>query len=79
MEKALRMAGYVTCYRSPHCYSALWAILTVASPSVRTKLTTYPNLPHYFWIFPDLQATAKFVSDVIDGVKWTISQSAIKG
>ncbi|KAL3442012.1 Alpha/Beta hydrolase protein [Aspergillus insuetus] len=34
---------------------------------VPTKLTTYPNLPHYFWIFLDLQATATFVSDVIDG------------
>ncbi|OJJ65608.1 hypothetical protein ASPBRDRAFT_35807 [Aspergillus brasiliensis CBS 101740] len=43
---------------------------------VPTKLTTYPNLPHYFWIFPDLQATGKFVNDVISGVKWVISQSA---
>ncbi|KAJ0423076.1 Alpha/Beta hydrolase protein [Aspergillus carlsbadensis] len=43
---------------------------------VPTKLTAYSNLPHYFWIFPDLQATGKFVNDVISGVQWVISQCA---
>ncbi|KAH8695420.1 carboxylesterase [Talaromyces proteolyticus] len=41
---------------------------------VPTKLTEYPNLPHYFWIFPDLEATKKFINDTIAGVKWVISE-----
>ncbi|KAE8168031.1 Alpha/Beta hydrolase protein [Aspergillus tamarii] len=41
---------------------------------VPTKLSTYPNLPHYFWIFPDLEASGGFISDVIAGTNWVISQ-----
>ncbi|CAG8891793.1 unnamed protein product [Penicillium egyptiacum] len=40
---------------------------------VPTKLTTYPNLPHYFWIFPDLEASGEFIKDVIAGTNWVIS------
>ncbi|KAB8261558.1 Alpha/Beta hydrolase protein [Aspergillus pseudonomiae] len=41
---------------------------------VPTKLSTYPNLPHYFWIFPDLEASGGFINDVISGTNWVISQ-----
>jgi hypothetical protein len=34
---------------------------------------TYPNLPHYFWIFSDLDASGGFVKDVIAGINWVIS------
>ncbi|KAE8375823.1 Alpha/Beta hydrolase protein [Aspergillus bertholletiae] len=44
---------------------------------VPTKLSTYPDLPHYFWIFPELEASGAFVKDVIAGASWVISQMQI--
>jgi versiconal hemiacetal acetate esterase len=41
---------------------------------VATKHDNYRGLPHYFWIFPSLPESEKFVDNLVSGVKWLISQ-----
>ena len=33
----------------------------------------YPGLPHYFWIFPNLQSSEPFHANVAKGVKWILT------
>lgn len=34
----------------------------------------YPGMPHYFWLFPQLHMSEKFHQNVVEGVKWVLSQ-----
>ncbi|KAH7080861.1 carboxylesterase [Paraphoma chrysanthemicola] len=40
---------------------------------VPTRHNHYKGLPHYFWVFP-LPERQQFVDDLVEGVKWLISQ-----
>jgi versiconal hemiacetal acetate esterase len=41
---------------------------------VPTKHDHYKGFPHYFWIFPSLPEGQEFVGNLINGVKWLVSQ-----
>ncbi|KAJ5153545.1 carboxylesterase [Penicillium canariense] len=46
----------------------------LAKAGVRTKFVEYPDLPHYFWMFQELNISKEFVIDLVGGVKWVISE-----
>ncbi|EYE91265.1 uncharacterized protein EURHEDRAFT_381133 [Aspergillus ruber CBS 135680] len=50
--------------------------MALAKAGVRTKLQQYPGLAHYFWIFFGLEVSKEFISDLIAGTQWMISQMA---
>lgn len=41
---------------------------------VKTKFDQYDGFPHYFWIFPTLAATNKFVGNTIGAIHWILTQ-----
>lgn len=41
---------------------------------VKTKLDYWSGLPHYFWIFPQLQESAEFMGKMLAGIEWVKSQ-----
>lgn len=40
--------------------------------SVKNQVDSWPGLPHYFWLFPQLESSEKFHARVADGVKWIV-------
>ncbi|KAF2280133.1 alpha/beta-hydrolase [Westerdykella ornata] len=40
---------------------------------VSNKMDSYPGLPHYFWLWPQLKSSEKFHRNVAEGVKWVVS------
>ncbi|KAJ5119308.1 Alpha/beta hydrolase fold-3 [Penicillium atrosanguineum] len=42
---------------------------------VRNWFHTYPGMPHYFWLFPQLKSSETFHQNVVEGVKWVLSQT----
>lgn len=41
----------------------------------KTRLDVYPGQPHGFWsILPEMEASKKFVSDYVAGIKWLIEE-----
>lgn len=47
----------------------------LAEVGVPTKHDYYAELPHYFWVFPNLLETQDFVDNLVDGVQWLQSQA----
>lgn len=44
---------------------------------IKTKVDAYGGLPHGYWsIFPQLEASKKFVADSVEGIKWLLAQKA---
>ncbi|KAA8647051.1 uncharacterized protein ATNIH1004_005734 [Aspergillus tanneri] len=41
---------------------------------IRNHFHTYPGMPHYFWLFPQLPSSEMFHRNVVEGVKWVLSQ-----
>ncbi|OOF92455.1 hypothetical protein ASPCADRAFT_210304 [Aspergillus carbonarius ITEM 5010] len=40
---------------------------------IPNKSDTYPGMPHYFWLFPQLSSSEVFHQNVVEGVKWVLN------
>lgn len=39
------------------------------------KVDVYPGLPHGFFVFPPLQATAKATEELVAGIKYLLNET----
>jgi versiconal hemiacetal acetate esterase len=39
---------------------------------IKTMLDNYPGLPHFFWIFPEIQAGELFRENTVKGVRFIL-------
>jgi len=40
---------------------------------VPNKIDSWPGMPHYFWLFPQLKSSEEFHARVTEGVNWIVS------
>jgi versiconal hemiacetal acetate esterase len=72
MEGRLREAGYVDHDSGIGVgVGIIW--LTSWCDRVKTKLDDYPGLPHYFWIFPQLETARVFMENLLKGIHFVLS------
>jgi versiconal hemiacetal acetate esterase len=65
---------FAVCERDPLRDDGIIMEELLRKAGVKTKLDRYNSLPHYFWIFPQIPEGKDYVSNLVGGVKWLISQ-----
>lgn len=68
MRMPLRARGMWILFRSRHELAKIRS-----SDRVPVRVKIYSGLPHAFWIFPDISATAAAEDDLLEGIKWLIN------
>jgi versiconal hemiacetal acetate esterase len=64
----------VTCGADPLRDDGVIMEKALKAAGVPVKSDNYPDLPHYFWIFPGIPQAQLFVGNLIAGTKWVIDQ-----
>ena len=41
---------------------------------IPNKFDRYEGMPHYFWVFPLLKDSEPFHANVVNGLKWVLTQ-----
>jgi versiconal hemiacetal acetate esterase len=42
---------------------------------VKTKIDTYPGLPHIFWAFHELSSTKTFYENMLKGIEFVLAEN----
>ncbi|KAK3072891.1 hypothetical protein LTR53_005994 [Teratosphaeriaceae sp. CCFEE 6253] len=75
-QKGLPPAYFQICGMDPLRDEALiYERILREDEGIKTKVDMYPGQPHGFWsLAPGMKASAKFVDDSVQGVKWLLQQ-----
>ncbi|PWY93211.1 alpha/beta-hydrolase [Aspergillus sclerotioniger CBS 115572] len=67
-----------TCEADPVRDDSMVLKFQLDQAGIPNKSDTYPGMPHYFWLFPQLSSSEVFHQTVVEGIKWVLSLVGMK-